>query len=177
MRLTLVVLLVCSLLSGCGLLRGSTVVANAPTAMTINSSAFAGNVLSARYTCYTSKVTSPPLTWAGAPADTKSIAIVVDDASAPISPSIYWLVFDISPDTTSIPEGSLPSDARVALNSAGTATYEAPCPSGGQHSYRFTVYALNKTLNLPAGTALDTAWQAISNAAIGRGRYTVKAEP
>jgi Raf kinase inhibitor-like YbhB/YbcL family protein len=176
-RLTLVVVLVCSLLSGCGLLRGSNVVANAPAVMTINNSAFPGNVLPSKFTCYTSKVTSPPLTWSGAPASTKSIAIVVDDASAPITPYIYWIVFDISPDTTSIPLGGLPSSARVALNSAGTAAYDAPCPSGGPHSYRITVYALNKTLDLPSATPLDTAWMAISGAAIGRGRIPVKVNP
>jgi Raf kinase inhibitor-like YbhB/YbcL family protein len=175
-RLTLVVVLVCSLLSGCGLLRGSNVTANAPAVMTLDSSAFTGSVLPAMYTCYTSKVTSPPLTWAGAPTSTRSIAVVVDDASAPISPYIYWIVFDISPDTTSIPQGSLPSGAEVAQNSAGTAGYDAPCP-GGAHGYRFTVYALNKVLDLPSGTTLSKAWQAIAAATIGRGRFTAKAIP
>jgi Raf kinase inhibitor-like YbhB/YbcL family protein len=176
-RLTLVVVLVCSLLSGCGLLRGSAVVANAPAVMTVNSSAFTSKVLPARYTCYTSKVTSPPITWAGAPASTRSLALVVDDASAPISPYIYWIVFDISPDTASIPQGALPSGARVAINSAGTAAYDAPCPSGAPHTYRFTVYALNKKLDLPSGTSLSKAVTAIAAATIGRGRYTIKANP
>jgi Raf kinase inhibitor-like YbhB/YbcL family protein len=176
-RLTLVVVVVCTLLSGCGLLRGSTVVANAPAAMTITSGAFAGNVLPAEYTCDTAKETSPPLTWAGTPSSAKSIAIVVDDASAPENPYIYWIVFDINPNTTSIPQGALPSGARVALNSAGTAAYDPPCPSGGSHSYRFTVYALDKTLDLPSGTALNTAWMAIASATIGRGRIAPKANP
>jgi Raf kinase inhibitor-like YbhB/YbcL family protein len=172
-RLTLVVVIVSSLLSGCGLLRGSTVVANAPAVMTVSSSAFVGNVLPQRYTCHGTKVTSPPLTWAGAPSATRSFALIVDDSSAPISPYIYWIVFDINQATSSIPQGQLPSGAREAQGSDGVAAYNPPCPSGS-HSYRFTVYALNKSLDLPAGTSLNKAVAAIAAATIGRGRIPVK---
>jgi len=37
------------------------------------------------------------------------------------------------------------------------------------------VYALSKVLNLPNGTSLQSAWQAIAAATIGRGRLTVSA--
>jgi phosphatidylethanolamine-binding protein (PEBP) family uncharacterized protein len=70
----------------------------------------------------------------------------------------------------------MPSGAREGLGSSGVAAYDPPCPSGQSHSYRFTVYALNKTLNLPAGTSLNTATQAVAAATIGRGRYTVRAD-
>ena len=86
---------------------------------------------------------NPPLNWSGAPPGTKSLALIVDDSSAPITPTIYWLVFDMNPGATDIQEGSLPTGARQALNSAGTHGYDPPCPRGRPHSYRFTVYALN----------------------------------
>jgi hypothetical protein len=172
-RLTLVVVILCSLLSGCGLLRGGGVDTDAPAVMTVSSSAFVGNVMPERYTCHGTKITSPAITWAGAPAATKSFALVVDDASAPITPYIYWIVFDINPATSSIPQGGVPSGAREAVGSSGVAAYNPPCPSGRSHSFRFTVYALNKTLDLPAGTSLNAAAQAIAAAAIGRGRKTV----
>ena len=44
----------------------------------------------------------PPIYWSGAPPGTKSLALVVDDADAPITPYIYWIVLDISPATTDI---------------------------------------------------------------------------
>jgi Raf kinase inhibitor-like YbhB/YbcL family protein len=150
----------------------------APRTMSVSSEAFgqSQNVLPQRYTCHGARI-NPPLAWSGAPADTKSLALVVDDSSAPITPFIYWLVFDIQPGTTDMQEGSRPTGAKQALNSAGTLTYDAPCPDGHSHSYRFTVYALNRDLNLPNGAPLLTVWTAIANATIGRGRIVVTGYP
>jgi phosphatidylethanolamine-binding protein (PEBP) family uncharacterized protein len=55
--------------------------------------------------------------------------------------------------------------------------YDAPCPSGHSHSYRFTVYALNRGLTLPNGAPLLAVWTAIANATIGRGRIVVTGNP
>jgi Raf kinase inhibitor-like YbhB/YbcL family protein len=150
----------------------------APQVMSVGSEAFdmPQNILPQRYTCYGAKV-NPPLYWSGAPANTKSLALIVDDSSAPITPFIYWLVFDIQPGTTDIQEGSLPTGARQAPNSAGTMTYDAPCPDGHSHSYRFTVYALDRTLSLPEDVPLLKVWNAISDATIGRGRIVVTGYP
>jgi Raf kinase inhibitor-like YbhB/YbcL family protein len=144
--------------------------------MFVGSEAFGQNILPQTYTCHGDRV-NPPLEWSGAPADTKSLALVVDDSSAPITPYIYWLVFDIQPGTTDIQEGALPTGARQALNSMGTMKYDAPCPSGHSHGYRFTVYALNRQLTLPNGAPLRATWTAIANATIGRGRIVVTGNP
>jgi len=148
----------------------------APSPMSVNSEAFISGMLPALYTCHGAKI-NPPLNWSGAPPGTKSLALIVDDSSAPITPSIYWLVFDINPGATDIQQGSLPTGARQALNSAGTATYDAPCPIGHRHSYRFTVYALRTTLNPANGAPLQSVWTAIAAATIGRGRITVTGNP
>jgi Raf kinase inhibitor-like YbhB/YbcL family protein len=148
----------------------------APRTMSVSSEAFGQNILPQTYTCHGDRV-SPPLDWSGAPADTKSLALVVDDSSAPITPYIYWLVFNIQPGTTDIQEGALPTGARQALNSMGTMKYDAPCPRGHSHSYRFTVYALNRQVTLPNGAPLLAAWTAIANATIGRGRIVVTGNP
>jgi Raf kinase inhibitor-like YbhB/YbcL family protein len=147
----------------------------APKTMSVSSVAFSQNVLPQRYTCHGAGI-NPPLDWSGAPSGTKSFALVVDDSSAPITPYIYWLVFDIGPGTTDIQEGSLPTGARQALNSAGTAAYNPPCPTQ-PHAYRFTVYALNAVLNLPRGAPLLKVWTAIAAAEIGRGRTAPIANP
>jgi len=143
--------------------------------MTVSEGEFVHNIMPERFTCAGKRVTSPPLTWAGTPEGTKSIALVVDDSDAPITPYVYWVVFDIGPGTSSLLEGQLPPDALRARGTAGLDRYDPPCPGPGGHTYRFTVYALNKVLDLPNGTSLESAWQAIAAATIGRGRLTVTA--
>ncbi len=161
-------------LAGCGLF-DSNFTLSTPVVMTVNGAAFAQNTMPQRFTCAGGRVLNPPLDWTGAPAKTKSIALVVDDSDAPITPYVYWIVFDINPATTDILEGQLPPGARQAQNSAGRAIYDPPCPGPQGHAYRFTVYALNSVLNLPNGTSLESAWTAIAAATIGRGRKTVTA--
>jgi len=161
-------------LAGCGTAGYGAPVA--PSPMSVSSEAFVSGMLAQRYTCHGAKI-NPPLNWSGAPPGTKSLALIVDDSSAPITPTIYWLVFDINPGATDIQEGALPTGARQALNSAGTAAYDPPCPRGRPHSYRFTVYALNTTLGLANGAPLQSAWTAVAAATIGRGRITVTGSP
>src|SRR6516162_8141222 len=94
-------------LSGCGLL-GSGITITAPTVMTVSSAAMPRNIMPDRYTCAAPRPVSPPLNWAGTPSGTKSIAIVVDDADAPISPYVYWVVFNIRPAASAILVGQVP---------------------------------------------------------------------
>jgi Raf kinase inhibitor-like YbhB/YbcL family protein len=162
-------------LAGCGLF-SSGVTITAPSVMTVTESAFVHDIMPKQFTCAGNPPTTPPLTWAGAPAGTKSIALVVDDSDAPITPYVYWVVFDIGPGTSALLKGQpLPHGALQARGTAGYDHYDPPCPGPGGHGYRFTVYALNKELNLPNGTSLESAWQAIAAAAIGRGRLPVSA--
>jgi Raf kinase inhibitor-like YbhB/YbcL family protein len=161
-------------LAGCGLL-SSGVTVTAPSVMTVAESAFAHDIMPAKFTCAVQRPVTPPITWAGAPTGTKSIALVVDDSDAPVTPYVYWVVFDIGPGTSALLEGQLPPGAREALGTAGYDYYDPPCPGPGGHGYRFTVYALNTVLNLPNGTPLQSAWQAIAAATIGRGRLPVSA--
>ena len=161
-------------LAGCGLF-SSGVTVTSPSVMTVSESVFAHDIMPGRFTCAVKQPATPPLTWAGAPAGTKSIALVFDDADAPITPYVYWVAFDIGPGTSALLEGQLPPNARQAKGTAGLERYDPPCPGPGGHGYRFTVYALNTVLNLPNGTSLESAWQAIAAATIGRGRLAVSA--
>jgi Raf kinase inhibitor-like YbhB/YbcL family protein len=162
-------------LAGCGVL-GSNVTPTAPSVMTVSSATLVrGDIMPSRYTCAVPHAINPPINWSGAPKGTQSIAIVFDDSNAPITPYVYWLAFDIGPGTSAISDGQLPPGAKQARGSAGYDRYNAPCPSQQGHSYRITVYALNRILKLPNGTSLLSAWQAIAAATIGRGRLTVRA--
>jgi Raf kinase inhibitor-like YbhB/YbcL family protein len=161
-----------ALLAGCGLISGSaTLQMDVPDIMTVTSPDLPGGVLSPAFTCHGAGK-HPAIHWSGAPAGTKSLALVMDDAAAPITPYIYWIVFDIGPQTTDIQQGTLPPGARQARNSKGTTGYSPPCPAKGGHGYRFTVYALGRVLRLPDGAGLETAWSSIARAAVARGRLT-----
>jgi Raf kinase inhibitor-like YbhB/YbcL family protein len=162
-------------LAGCSLFGANLTIY--PTAvMTINGAAFVQNAtMPQRFTCADPKAVNPPIDWAGAPKGTQSIALVVDDSDAPITPYVYWIVFNIKPESSYILEGQLPPGARQAQNSAGQAAYDPPCPGPGGHGYRFTVYALNTVLHLPEGAPLQETWTKIAAAVIGRGTKTVTA--
>ena len=178
------------LLTGCGLLgKPQPLSADAPLDMSVTSPEFTGGVMPARFTCHGTGE-SPPIFWSGAPAGTKSLALIVDDSGAPISPRVYWIVFDIGVGTTDLQIGppasarktaqsTLPPGARIALNSAGIAGYYPPCPTGSDHSYRFTVYALNAYFgsSLPNHSKLLPAWTTIAKHVIGRGTVTARALP
>ncbi|MGD0373198.1 MAG: YbhB/YbcL family Raf kinase inhibitor-like protein [Streptosporangiaceae bacterium] len=161
-----------SLVSGCALVGTTKVLQNTPQ-MTVTSPLFNEHVMPSQFTCY-GVGESPPVFWSGAPPGTKSFALVLDDSATPITPYVYWIVFNISPGTE-IQPGMIPPGAVQAENSAGMAKYKAPCPAGRTHQYRFTVYALNASLPLGNGAPLKAAWMAIASRAIARGWLTATA--
>jgi Raf kinase inhibitor-like YbhB/YbcL family protein len=162
-----------SAIAGCGLVGGTNTGSfDVPQIITVTSLAFRDqSEIPARYTCF-GKGISPPIHWSGIPTGTKALALVVDDSDAPVTPYIYWIVFDISPRTTELPEGSLPPNARQAQGSDNIAKYHPPCPRSGSHSYRFTLYAMNAYVPLPNGATAKAAWTAIAARAVARGRIT-----
>jgi hypothetical protein len=166
------------LLGGCGLLgsQQGTSVQEETLSINVTSPMLQQGAIAPRYTCL-GEGKSPPIFWSGVPAGTKSMALVVDSAAAPITPEVNWIVFDISPDTTDIQAGTLPTGALQARNSNGQARYDPPCPVGGARKYRFTVYALNAVLHQPEGSPEKNAWSAIADHAIAHGRMTVTARP
>jgi Raf kinase inhibitor-like YbhB/YbcL family protein len=170
------------MLGGCGLLSGpKTTQQDDPLVMTVSSSEFGpGVAIPHQYTCFSRHPQTPPLSWTGAPAGTKALALVMDDgpaiSGAPVTPYIYWIVFNISPATPDIQAGRPPPGALQADNSKGTLGYSPPCPAH-PYQYRFTVYALNAELPLQNGASLTAAWSAIAAHAIGRGRLPVTVNP
>jgi len=122
------------------------------TALTLTSSAFAPNgEIPTAHTCEGAD-TSPPLAWSGAPAGTKSFALVVDDPDAPdpAAPKqtwVHWIVFDVPATTTSLAAGAaLPPGARTGRNDHGRERWNGPCPPIGRHRYVHKLYALDVTL-------------------------------
>ena len=113
------------------------------------------------------KDASPPLSWAGAPAGTRSFAVTAFDPDAPGRGGFWhWAVLDIPADATSLPAGAgskhgsgLPPGAFQLRNDGGSTGYfgAAPPRGHGPHHYVFTVYALDvESCGLDAGASPAT---------------------
>jgi Raf kinase inhibitor-like YbhB/YbcL family protein len=164
------------LVGGCGLIGSGTTPADVPDQMTVTSPDFGHGLSGSAFSCHGSGQ-HPVIYWSGAPRGTRSFALVMDDSAAPITPYIYWIVFNIGRLSSDIPSGRLPPGAQQAVNSKGTVGYDPPCPANRGHYYRFTVYALSKKLNLRGQSSAKTAWSAIAAYAIARGRLTAVIDP
>ena len=162
--------------SGCGLIGGGLTPADVPETMTVTSPDFGQGQSGAAFSCH-GPGRHPVIHWSGAPHGTKSLALVMDDSSAPITPYIYWIVFNIGPQSSDIPAGQPPPPAQQAGNSKGTFGYDPPCPANRGHVYRFTVYALSNMLKLGPRSTAKTAWQAIARYAIASGRLPAVINP
>ena len=99
---------------------------------------------------------SPPFAWGPGPSGTLSYALVLHDMS--LTPIFnHWALWDIPAATTSLSE-SLPKTATLTTpagakqSSFSGATYAGPCPNGAEHTYVFTLYALD-VATLPGVTA------------------------
>ena len=88
---------------------------------------------------------SPSLAWSGEPAGTKSYAIVVHDADAPVSGGFYhWVLYDIPAGKHDLAGNAAVPPAELGVATTGHRAYYGPCPPPGpQHHYTFTIYALD----------------------------------
>jgi hypothetical protein len=143
----------------------------APMTLTLTSPAFAQQgAIPKRHTCDGEDL-SPPLAWSGAPAGTRSFALVVDDPDAPdpAAPKVvwvHWVLYDLPPATTSLPEGtvakSLPKGTLEGLNDWKQPGWRGPCPPVGKHRYIHKLYALDTVLpdlHRPTKGALEKAME------------------
>jgi Raf kinase inhibitor-like YbhB/YbcL family protein len=118
--------------------------------MTLVSSAFHHHGdIPAHYTCDGSNV-SPPLAWSGAPANTQSFVLIVDDPDAPDPQApetvwVHWVICNLPPDCHALAEAiaALPDGAFACGNDFQRTHYGGPCPPIGRHRYFFKLYALD----------------------------------
>jgi Raf kinase inhibitor-like YbhB/YbcL family protein len=108
-----------------------------------------------QYTCKGQNV-NPPLNIFNVPEKTLSLTLIMHDPDAPSGDFLHWLVWDIPPITDSINVNSVPVGAVQGLNGMSQTGYFGPCPPSGSgpHRYIFDFYALDTTLDLPAGSKI-----------------------
>jgi Raf kinase inhibitor-like YbhB/YbcL family protein len=121
----------------------------------LSSPAFAPNgSIPTKYTCEGANI-SPPLEWSGAPANTKSFALIVEDPDAPdpAKPTrvvSHWVAYNIPATTTKLAENAskagMPAGSAQGSNERGDPAYMGPCPPIGRHRYFFKLFALDTVL-------------------------------
>lgn len=149
-----------------------------------------------RYTCNGGDI-SPEIEVSDVSRETEAFALIMTDPDAPGSkPFVHWLIWNIPPDTATLPEG-IPNQPRVDLsgrgtdpgfpekgtssshilqgtNSTGEVGYSGPCPpqGDGPHIYEFTLYSLQSTLDVMPGAQRPALESAIQNEQIGAATLT-----
>jgi len=124
---------------------------------------------------------SPELSWSGAPAGTKSFALVMHDPDAPVAGGYtHWLVYNIPAIVSQIAENApsqdrLPGGGMQGKNDSGSYGYTGPCPPSGTHRYYFRLYALDTELDPRAGASKAALEKAMQGHALAQaellGRY------
>ena len=148
--------------------------------MTLSLSSIAfqdGEGIPVKHTCEGQDV-SPPLMWSEPPQGTQSLALIVDDPDAPGGVFNHWVLFNIPPDSRQLPEAlptqaQLPSGALQGKNGFGRVGYGGPCPPPGRpHRYYFTLYALDRGLDLKAGVSKKQVLDAMQGHILAQEKLT-----
>jgi len=139
-----------------------------------------GGDIPKKFTCDGADV-SPELSWTEPPAGTQSFALIADDPDAPAGNWTHWVLYDLPPATTSLPDGvskidELPGGERQGRNDFRKIGYNGPCPPPGKaHRYFFKLYALGSKLNLKPGASKQEVEQAMQGHILDKtewmGRY------
>ena len=143
-------------------------------AFILTSAAFRdGAPIPGKYTCDGGDV-SPPLTWSGAPAGTRSVALIADDPDAPGGTWVHWVLYNLSAEVSDLPENIAKVEsldlggARQGRNDFRRPGYGGPCPPPGPaHRYFFKLYALDTRLELKAGAQKKDVEAALEGHALG----------
>lgn len=150
--------------------------------MRIESPAFRdGGDIPVKYTC-DGEDSSPPLRISDIPQGARSLVLIVEDPDAPGGTFIHWVLYNIPPGLTEIPENvpkrpEVPGVGIQGINDFGRYGYGGPCPprTHGPHRYFFRLYALDTVLNLKPGATAGEVRRAMGGHVLAEastmGRY------
>ena len=134
--------------------------------LTLESSAFSnGNEIPKQYG-YKNGNQSPPLSINGIPSGCQSLALIMDDPDAKAAVGkvwVHWVVWNISPDVSEIPESAVPSNCQQGSTDFGEVGYGGPAPPDKKHTYIFKLYALDSKLDLPSSADKNQVETAMKN--------------
>lgn len=149
--------------------------ANAKMTINVKASAFANNApIPDKHSAYFADV-SPEISWTGVPNNAKSIVVMMEDPDAALKPVTHWIVANLPPNLTGLPENVLKTekygDAVQGGNHTGKHGYYGPMPPPADkpHKYHFQVFALDTKLDLPSGFNRQALLDAMKNHVIAKG--------
>ena len=134
---------------------------------------------------------SPALSWTGAPATTRSFAVVCEDPDVLLPPAnpqpfVHWVIYNIPATAQGLP-ANLPIDPTVAMPPAIAGAMQGPSgfrrpiyrgpapPPGKPHHYHFIVYALD-VAGLPSGLTRAQLTDAMAGHIVGQGQLVATYE-
>lgn len=115
---------------------------------------------------------SPPLRWRGSPSEAAALVLIAYDPDAPGGTFCHWLLYNMPPNLTSLPEG-MPAEAETpyglqGVDDYGELGYGGPAPPpGSRHRYVFLLLALDRKLGLAAGATAEEVLEACRGHVIG----------
>lgn len=162
-----------------------------PAAMTLSTTAFEdGGIIPVKFSqaapgAAPGEGASPALTWANAPAGTRSFFLHMHDLdfvrNRTTDDQVHWLVWHIPPTATGLPEGiprgSQRADGSYQISVTGP-VYRGPGAgaAGPLHHYVFELFALDIVLDVKPGEDAFATRKAIMSAidghVLGRAAYT-----
>jgi hypothetical protein len=146
----------------------------------LTSTAFAEGALMPIAQSCDGKNLSPDLAWGDIPAETQSLALIVEDPDTLLNPFTHWVLYDLPSKTRQLP-GGLPPQPFLTTggghgkNDFGRYGYGGACPpKGSTHRYVFKIYAIDKLLDLPAGATKAEVLEAMTGHVKATGELTGK---
>ncbi|MFC2029112.1 YbhB/YbcL family Raf kinase inhibitor-like protein [Chloroflexota bacterium] len=144
-----------------------------------------GGAIMVKHSCFGDNL-SPPINWQGVPQGTQSLALTVVDPDSQPPGFVHWVIYNMPPSTSYLPEG-VPPDAELwdgslqgkndfadypggdfpggaPINQMG---YDGPCP-GNEHRYVFALYALDALLELGANATLGQLQGSMAGHVLGQ---------
>lgn len=143
-------------------------------AIDLRSSEFAnGATIPRSHTC-DGDDSSPALEWSGVPEAAGSLAVIMEDPDAPGGTFTHWVLYDLPPDTSSLPAGGpLPRGAKEGRNDFERSGYGGPCPPPGKpHHYTLRLYALDAPVQVAGDAGRAELLAAMQGHVVDQGELT-----
>lgn len=142
--------------------------------LTLSSSAFApGKSIPEQFSCKGRNI-SPALAWSGAPSNTASYALILEDPDAPSGTFVHWVIYNIPAVSNGLSQAVPPTPtfddgSAQGKNSGNRRYYDGPCPPSGTHRYFFRLYALDTRLDFIPGATADELRKAMQGHILAQG--------
>ncbi|MCU1482424.1 MAG: hypothetical protein JWQ19_3210 [Subtercola sp.] len=120
---------------------------------------------------------SPALEWSGVPGGTRQLLLMIEDPDVPLLRPVVHLIARLDPSRTGVARGELNEEAEntgIVLHPGSFNRYgyagPRPIEAHGPHRYVFELFALSKSLPLPATAGRSEVTNATYGLILARGR-------